>query len=60
MRARCRALDWAATALGLVEAWPPALRSTVRLSLDAAVASAVFASARSAVGRLHDDHGSRG
>ncbi len=27
LRARCRALDWAATPLGPVEAWPPSQRA---------------------------------
>ncbi|HEX6039354.1 ATP-binding protein [Longimicrobium sp.] len=34
MRARCRALDWAASPLGPVETWPPALRWAVRTALD--------------------------
>ncbi|HYR12429.1 MAG TPA: ATP-binding protein [Longimicrobium sp.] len=34
MRARCRALDWAATPLGPVETWPAALRWTVRTAMD--------------------------
>lgn len=34
MRARCRALDWAATPLGPVESWPATLRWTVRTALD--------------------------
>lgn len=34
MRARCRALDWAASPLGPVETWSPALRWAVRTALD--------------------------
>jgi signal transduction histidine kinase len=34
MRARARALDWAATSLGPVAAWSPALRTVVRTSLE--------------------------
>ncbi|HEY0020625.1 MAG TPA: PAS domain-containing protein [Longimicrobium sp.] len=34
MRARCRALDWASTPLGPVEAWPAALRLAVRTAMD--------------------------
>jgi signal transduction histidine kinase/PAS domain-containing protein len=33
MAARCRAFDWAATPLGPVERWAPALRAAVRLAL---------------------------
>ncbi len=33
MRARCRALDWAATPLGTVEGWPQSLRTAVSLCL---------------------------
>ena len=33
MRARCRALDWAATPLGPVERWPRSLRTAVSLCL---------------------------
>ena len=33
MRARCRALDWAATPLGPVETWPAALRWIVRTAM---------------------------
>jgi PAS domain S-box-containing protein len=33
MRARCRAMDWAATPLGSVEAWPPSLRTAVGIML---------------------------
>lgn len=32
----CSRLDWSATALGAVESWPEALRSAVRICLDAA------------------------
>ena len=34
MAERCRALDWAATPLGPVETWPPALRTIVRAALE--------------------------
>jgi signal transduction histidine kinase len=34
MRARCRATDWAATPLGPVDAWPAALRWSVRTAMD--------------------------
>ena len=43
MRARCRALDWAATPLGPVEHWAPALRTAVRLCLDAGVTTCLYA-----------------
>jgi PAS domain S-box-containing protein len=33
MRARCRALDWAATPLGPVEAWPESLRTAAQTAL---------------------------
>ena len=33
MRARCRALDWAATPLGPVDGWPQSLRTAVALCL---------------------------
>jgi signal transduction histidine kinase len=33
MAARCRALDWAATALGPAETWPPSLRTAVGICL---------------------------
>jgi PAS domain S-box-containing protein len=36
MAARCRALDWAATPLGPVEAWPPSLRTAAALVVAAA------------------------
>jgi PAS domain S-box-containing protein len=42
MAARCRALDWAATPLGPVEAWPAALRAAVRLTLAAPVATSLW------------------
>ena len=35
MPARCRSLDWAATPLGPVEQWSPALRTIVRTALSA-------------------------
>jgi PAS domain S-box-containing protein len=34
MRARCRAMDWAATPLGPVETWPAVLRWTVRTAME--------------------------
>ncbi|HLM66576.1 MAG TPA: PAS domain-containing protein, partial [Longimicrobium sp.] len=37
MAARWRALDWAATPLGPVQAWPPRLRAAAELVLDAAL-----------------------
>ena len=43
MRARCRALNWAATPLGPVAHWSPALRSAVRLCLDAGFAACLHA-----------------
>ena len=43
MRARCRALDWAATPLGPIETWPAALRAAVRLCLDCGFPSSVQA-----------------
>ena len=42
MRARCRAHDWGATALGPVESWPPSLRVLAPLVLAAGVPSAIF------------------
>jgi PAS domain S-box-containing protein len=36
MRARCRAMDWAATPLGPVEAWPQSLRTAVGMTLASA------------------------
>ncbi len=42
MRARARALDWAATPLGPVTEWPAALRTAVRLVLDAPVAMSLW------------------
>ncbi len=42
MRVRCRALDWASTALGPAAAWPAALRTAVRLTLDAPVATSLW------------------
>ena len=43
MRARCRALDWAATPLGPVTSWPAALQAAVRLCLDAGFPASVQA-----------------
>ena len=43
MRALCRALDWAATPLGPVEAWAPALRTAVGVCLDSALPTCVHA-----------------
>jgi PAS domain S-box-containing protein len=37
MAERCRALDWAATPLGPVQAWSPRLRAAAELVLDAAL-----------------------
>jgi PAS domain S-box-containing protein len=34
MARRCRAIDWAATALGPVDQWAPALRTAVRMALE--------------------------
>ena len=31
----CRALDWSATALGSFDSWPHALRSAIRICVDA-------------------------
>ena len=42
IRARCRALDWAATPLGPVGTWPAALRAAARLCLDCARPMCVF------------------
>ena len=42
MRARCRAHNWEATALGAVEGWPPALRMLAPLVLAAGVPSALL------------------
>ncbi|HEX6913122.1 MAG TPA: PAS domain-containing protein, partial [Longimicrobium sp.] len=36
MRARCRAMEWAATPLGPVEAWPQSLRTAVGIVLSSA------------------------
>jgi hypothetical protein len=35
MRARCRALDWATTPLGAVDAWPQSLRTAAATALGA-------------------------
>ena len=42
MRARCRALDWQATPLGRVEAWPASLRTVAGLVLAAPTAMIVL------------------
>ena len=42
LRARCRALDWATTPLGVVEGWSPALRTLATVVLAAGVPSALF------------------
>ena len=42
MRARGRAFAWAATPLGPVDGWPPALRAAVRLMLAAPVATSLW------------------
>src|SRR5579885_810284 len=34
MARRCRAVDWAATPLGPIENWSPALRTAVRMALE--------------------------
>jgi PAS domain S-box-containing protein len=34
MARRCRAVDWAATSLGPIEDWSPALRTAVRMALE--------------------------
>jgi PAS domain S-box-containing protein len=34
MARRCRAIDWSATSLGPVDAWPAALRTAVRMALE--------------------------
>src|SRR5690349_14263954 len=41
--AACRAIDWAATALGPVEGWPASLLTAVRLCLDSPTAMCVWA-----------------
>ena len=43
MRARCRAIDWAATPLGPIATWPPALCAAIRLCLDSGFPMAVHA-----------------
>jgi signal transduction histidine kinase len=43
MAARCRAIDWAATPLGPVDRWPAPLRTAVRLMLDSAIPSSLWA-----------------
>lgn len=42
MRALCRVLDWAATPLGPVEGWPPALCTAVRLVLETPFATCLW------------------
>lgn len=42
MRARCRAHDWAATPLGPVEGWAPALCAAVRLALETPLATCLW------------------
>ena len=39
----CRALDWSATPLGSSESWPEALRSAVRICVDATLPMAIWA-----------------
>jgi PAS domain S-box-containing protein len=41
-RAHARALDWAGTPLGTVQAWPPTLRMAVRLMFEAPVAMSLW------------------
>ena len=43
MRARCRAIDWAATPLGAVAGWPAALRLAVRVCFDSGFAKCIYA-----------------
>ena len=43
MRARCRAIDWAATPLGPIATWPPALCAAIRLCLDSGFPMCVHA-----------------
>ena len=43
MARRCRGFDWAATPLGPVAGWPPALAAAVRLVLDAPGAMSLYA-----------------
>ncbi len=42
-RQRCRAVDWSATPLGPVEAWPGALRAAVRLAMSSRTPIAIWA-----------------
>ncbi|MEJ7810612.1 MAG: ATP-binding protein [Gemmatimonadaceae bacterium] len=42
MRARCRAFDWSATALGVVETWAPSLRTTAETVLATAFPAVVL------------------
>jgi PAS domain S-box-containing protein len=42
MRARCRAMDWGATPLGPVEAWPPTLRTAVRQMMETPIAACLW------------------
>lgn len=42
VRALCRTIDWAATPLGAVDAWPPSLRTAVDLCLGSAFATFVW------------------
>lgn len=43
VRARCRAIDWAATPLGNVEGWPTSLCDAIRLMLDSGFAMSICA-----------------
>ncbi len=42
MRARCRAFDWGATALGAVDTWPASLRATAETVLASAFSAIVL------------------
>ncbi len=42
VRALCRAMDWANTAAGPVESWPPSVRTAVRMCFDAPLPMAVW------------------
>ena len=42
MARRCRAFDWTSSPLGSVASWPEALRTAVRLMLDAPIATSLW------------------
>ncbi len=54
VRALCRAMDWANTAAGPIDSWPPSVRTAVRMCLDAPLPMAVWA--LPGLGLIYNDH----